>query len=61
VVTVEKQWFVAENLLYQRSIGLPSCRSTLLAHGQFFIHQDPQVLPQGYSQVPSLCLGINPQ
>ena len=28
----------------QDTIGLPGCKSTLLAYVQLFIHQDPQVL-----------------
>ena len=28
----------------QETVGLPSCKSTLLAHVQFIIHQDPKVL-----------------
>ena len=28
----------------QDTIGLPSCKSTLLAHVKFFIHQGPQLL-----------------
>lgn len=28
----------------QDSVGLPGCKSTLLAHDQLFTHQNPQVL-----------------
>ena len=49
----------------QKAIGLPGCRHTLLAHDQFFIYQDPQVLlcrdsPQELFSQSVLISGIAP-